>query len=657
MVGYCAPPEAFIGIAQAAGTRHMRRHSSRAGHRGALVLAALLAGIAAGAAGITPATVGADSAGPAAFTPVLPCRLVDTRHDHPQQVAAGTIRLQVTGACGVPAGASAVAVTVVATNTAAAGYVTVYPSSAAAPLASTLNYTAADTRANGTIVALSPAGQIDVAASSAADLVIDTTGYFSPAGGAATAGRFVPLSPARLTDTRSGSKLAAHAPFTVGLPAGVPADALAVAVNLTAVEPEQTGFLTVYAAGTTPGVTSVLNYPAGSAPRAATVIVPVSAAGFVVLSEAATHLLVDITGYFTGASAAAGTDGLLVARSPTRLLDTRTPSAPLYTQGAVEVTMPTGAAVAVLNVTMIPNGPGFLSALPAGTSAGTPTVSSVNAGLASRPVANMAITPASSRGVEVWSAAEAHVIVDLTGYFTGTAVAATLPARSNVKPPNPAVGGCLSGPAERDKTGRWLQQTVNKWGKIGYYSGFGDKGPLVIVGDSLTWQSIIPAMNTFIDAGYGPICLDGVISRNTLAGSASITSARSAVERIKASHPFWTSQSVRWVVALGTNDIASTGTSVGPIRQRIDGMLAAIGSTYFEVGWINLRTRRPEPWISKENAFNAQLAETPGVYVIDWATLIRPSPTTYIWQADEIHLTVFGQQARADLTVGELAQH
>jgi hypothetical protein len=249
------------------------------------------------------------------------------------------------------------------------------------------------------------------------------------------------------------------------------------------------------------------------------------------------------------------------------------------------------------------------------------------------------------------------MVVDLTGYFTGTPVPAPLPARGNVAPATPAVGGCLSGPADRDKTGRWLQQTVNKWGKVGYYAGIGEQGPLVIVGDSLTWQSIIPAMNTFIDAGYGPICLDGVISRNSLSGSASITSAKSAIDRIKGSHPFWRSQSVRWVIALGTNDIASTGTNVGPIRQRIDGLVAAVGSTYFEVGWVNLRTRRGDEWPGRENVFNEQIAATPGLYVIDWATLVAPSPPTYIWQADLIHLTVFGQQARSDLTVAALAQH
>ncbi|MFZ2441768.1 MAG: SGNH/GDSL hydrolase family protein [Ilumatobacteraceae bacterium] len=610
------------------------------------------------------ATLGAPSitgAAPAAFTPLTPCRLVDTRTDPVQRVDEGTIRLQVTGACDIPATASAVAITVVATATTQEGFVAAYPSSAARPLASVLNYSAGDTRANGTILALSPAGQIDLHTSTVAALVIDTTGYFSPTpDGAATAGRFVPLPPTRLVDTRAGGgagKLEAGSPFVVSSPGNVPADAIAVAVNLTAVEPERSGYLSVSAAGLPAGDTSVLNFPAAGQPRAATTIVPVDARGFAVLAQARTHLLVDISGYFTGPSAASGTDGLLVAISPTRLLDTRTSGAPIYAQGGIELATPADAAVVVLNVTMIPTGPGWLAAVPAGTIAGTPAVSATNAGQANRPVANMAVSPTSGRGVEVYSAVQSQVVVDLNAYFTGTPMTATIAPRGNTKPVMPAVGGCLSGPAPRDSTGRWFLQTVNTWSKIGYYPGTGPSGPVVVVGDSLTWQSIIPAMNTLIDRGYGPICLDGVISRSTLSGSASITSARSGIERIKASHPFWRMPAVRWVVAMGTNDIAVTNTNVAATRQRIDGIVAAIGSGDHLIGWINLRTRRGAPWTAREDVFNQQIAATPGVYTIDWASLVAPSPASYVWQADLIHLTVLGQQARSDLTATQLDQH
>ncbi len=621
------------------------------------VVVAMAAALGVPVQAVQAAPTGAE---PAAFTSVEPCRLLDTRHDAGSRVDDHTIRLQITGRCSVPAEATAVAVTVVAAEASGAGYMTAFPSASTRPLASVLNFDEGDTRANSTVLALSQLGQIDLFTSATAQLIVDTTGYFTPApGGTATSGRFVPLTPARIADTRTSvpGGIAGNVPYTVPLPNSVPPDAIAVAVNLTAVDPQSAGFLSVFPAGASLTTTSVLNYPSGGQPRAATVIVPVTPGGFTAISASRTHLLVDITGYFTGPSALASTDGLLVAVSPTRLLDTRTPNSPLFAAGGTEFPIPGGAAVAVLNVTMLPTGPGWLSALPAGTSAGTPAVSTTNAGLANRPVANMAITPASARGVELYSSVKAHVVVDVTGYFTGTPTPAVLSARTNLKPPDPVVGGCLSGPAERDKTGRWLQQTVNKWGKIGYYPGFGERGPLVIVGDSLTWQSIIPEMNTLIDRGYGPICLDGVISRWSLTGSASIPSARTAVERIKASHAFWTSQSIRWVIATGTNDVTATGTSATAARARIDGVVAAVGSSYHLIGWVNVRTRRGQPWISREDSFNQQVAVTPGVYVVDWDALVRPSLPTYVWNADLIHLTVVGQQARSDLTADQLDLH
>ncbi|MBP8212001.1 MAG: hypothetical protein KAY11_20745, partial [Ilumatobacteraceae bacterium] len=111
-----------------------------------VVVAAMVA--IATAPSTADATLGAPSitgAAPAAFTPLTPCRLVDTRTDPVQRVDEGTIRLQVTGACDIPATASAVAITVVATATTQEGFVAAYPSSAARPLASVLNYSAGDT--------------------------------------------------------------------------------------------------------------------------------------------------------------------------------------------------------------------------------------------------------------------------------------------------------------------------------------------------------------------------------------------------------------------------------------------------------------------------------------------------------------------------------
>src|SRR5690606_22627947 len=89
----------------------------------------------------------------------------------------------------------------------------------------------------------------------------------------------------------------------------------AVSMNVTVVQPEDFGYVTVYPCGTRPEVSSV-NYVAGAnVPNQ--VIAPVSADGEVCFySYAATHLLADINGYFPEGSG-------FTAVAPDRVFDTR----------------------------------------------------------------------------------------------------------------------------------------------------------------------------------------------------------------------------------------------------------------------------------------------------------------------------------------------
>jgi len=118
-----------------------------------------------------------------AFYTLTPCRLVDTRGAEGPAIGAGAARVFVlAGECGLPASAKAVSlnVTVVAGTT--PGNVVVYPGNLAAPLASTLNFTAGLTRANNAIVGLATNGSGTVAvknrAASAVHLILDVNGYF-----------------------------------------------------------------------------------------------------------------------------------------------------------------------------------------------------------------------------------------------------------------------------------------------------------------------------------------------------------------------------------------------------------------------------------------------------------------------------------------------
>jgi hypothetical protein len=103
----------------------------------------------------------------------------------PALSAGATRAFVMAGPCGIPPEADAVAVNVTVTQPTAPGYLTLYPLGVARPLASTINYGPAQTRANNAIVQLGSGGSIVVTcgqSSGATHLIIDVVGYFRFAG-------------------------------------------------------------------------------------------------------------------------------------------------------------------------------------------------------------------------------------------------------------------------------------------------------------------------------------------------------------------------------------------------------------------------------------------------------------------------------------------
>ena len=417
-------------------------------HRQALAACAVVALIAAvTAGGSVPAQAGDGEAGAVplttAFVPVSPCRLLDTRDSGTPIGASSEITVATAGRCGIPSGASALSLTVTATLASGSGFLTVWPTDQPRPMSSVLNFVRNSTRANGALVRLAADGSFSVFASATTHVVVDVGGAFVPATTAAT-GRFVPVAPTRLVDTRtSKNRLAAGTSLTVPLPAGVPTDATAVAVNITTTGLALPGYFAAYPTATARPLASVLNTDGIGQTRAASAIVAVNAGGFSVFSQNGGEVIVDLAGWFTGASAPSSTDGLFVPLTPTRLVDTRGVSplgtkVPLYRDGGVEIAgLPEAAAVAV-NLTIDDSRPGWIAGYAAGTD--RPSVSSINADEIGATVANLAILRQSTRGVAFLSQAREHLIVDSYGYFTGaSASAVSAPLRNTILVENPRV--------------------------------------------------------------------------------------------------------------------------------------------------------------------------------------------------------------------------
>ncbi len=372
----------------------------------------------------SPAPVAAADPPGMTFVPVTPCRLLDTRQQDARPGAGTTIRVDVSGRCGVPGGGGAVSLTVTATDASTGGYVTVKAAGTPLPETSNVNFRPGAAAANSAVVALSADGAVEAFVSSGAHVIVDVSGVFVPVAGPVTAGRFVAANPTRLLDTRltwdrrSGE-------VAVALPPGVPADAVALAVSVTLTDTSQPTFATVHPAGSARPNTSVVNSEPLDRARSSTVLAAVSGAGLSVYRSADANVIVDIIGWFTGPSAPAGLDGLFVAATPDRVWDSRSTFDPLHPGGSTERTLVEGsvaAAAAVVNVTVADaTTPGYVSAYPAGLA--RPNVSMMNVTWRA-PLAAMTVVSMSSGGSAFYSSTGVEMILDVAGWFRGQPVAA-----------------------------------------------------------------------------------------------------------------------------------------------------------------------------------------------------------------------------------------
>ena len=420
---------------------------------GAAIPLAALVGRLDVAAAASPAPRLAAIAGTSAFRALAPTRLADTRRPEEtgydpfgfDRLDAGTIRVQVTGRGTVPAAAAAAVLNVTATNAGGPGWVKVVPTGSAPAEVSNINVEGpGQILANLVTVQLPPTGQVDVVCNNPLDLVVDVAGVYVPTSVAVAAGRFVGLDQAfRVLDTR-------ERPGRAPVPGGtsqrvdvsqvVPAGASAVVVNLTVTESNGPGFWTAYVPDSPVPTASNVNTDLPNQTRANQAILPIVGTRAIdVFSQTGGHLVVDVAGYFTGATWAAGTDGLFVPSAPVRRLDTRWPGSygRMYPGWVCEANF-TGmsqAQAAVINLTTTETrGPGWFAAYAARTDRPDPA-SNLNATKARQTIANHAIARTSTAGIAVYTMAGGDVIIDVAGYFTGSPLPATRPPVQNVVPP------------------------------------------------------------------------------------------------------------------------------------------------------------------------------------------------------------------------------
>ena len=337
--------------------------------------------------------------------------------------AGSTLDVAVAGRCGVGANATAVAATVAVIDPAAPGFATIFPQGAQRPDTSTVNYGPGEVVANSQLIALG-AGGMSVYSLVATDVIVDITGYFVPVNDPVAAGRFIPTTPRRALDTRLTTSPLPGSAVRVDL--DLPADARAAMVTITVVADSGPDFVTAFPAGSARPTASVVNIDRQRQTRAGTTIVPLAPTGIDVYTLAGSDIVVDVAGYFTGALADVGRDGLFVPLAPDRLVDTRQPIGPaggprLWDGGRREFGVPAAtdewAAIVANVVATDTEDAGYLTV----GAARAPISDTSNVGYSSAQltVANQAVIPLSAAGLEVFALSSSHVIVDVTGWFTG----------------------------------------------------------------------------------------------------------------------------------------------------------------------------------------------------------------------------------------------
>lgn len=231
-------------------------------------------------------------------------------------------------------------------------------------------------------------------------------------------GEFYPLTPKRLLDTRTTSALGAGGTVDVVVAGGsstVPANAIAVVLNVTGVSPSQATFLTVYPAGSARPTASNVNPAANDVvPNLATVKVGNGGAVTLYNEVGTTHALVDVMGYFLpddGGSAG----GRFVGQTPSRVLDTRNTGI-IGARDSRTITVDATATAAVLNVTTnAPTAPSFLTVFPTGES--VPVASNLNFAK-DQTIANLVVVKLNGGQATIYNdAGSTHVIVDVVGVF------------------------------------------------------------------------------------------------------------------------------------------------------------------------------------------------------------------------------------------------
>ena len=353
--------------------------------------------------------------------------------------------------------------------------------------------------------------------------------------------QYFPVTPCRVADTRwtagqfGGPAMAANSARIFSIPSGscnIPATAAAYALNVTVIPSTPLGFLTIWPTGQPQPAVSTLNSLDMRVKANAAIVAAGSGGDVSVFVTGATHLALDINGYFAVPGETVGLAFYPVP--PCRIMDTRNGTGllagPALAEGqtrpvpvpASACGIPANAGAYSLNLTVVPTGSlGYITVWPAG--APMPVVSTLNAPTGA-VTANAAIVPAGTGGaINVYATNRTDLIVDINGYFAtagndGLAFYAVNPCRAvdtrNPSAPlgGPALTGTRSFPMGTSSCGLppaaqaySINATVVPQGMLGFLTLWPAGGTVPVVSTLNSLDGSVVSNAAMVPAGGGSI--------------------------------------------------------------------------------------------------------------------------------------------------------
>jgi len=268
-----------------------------------------------------------------------------------------------------------------------------------------------------------------VAGGGTADLIADVSGYYNDGTVEATGSGYEPIAPNRILDSRNGTG-GYTTPWGAGVTrdltlTGVPDDATAVVLNVTATNTSDGGYATLWPSGVPRPTVSNLNFaPGQTVPNLVVVAIGANRKVSLYNRLGTSDFIADLAGWYGGSQASA----VFKPITPARLLDSRNgtggPSSPWGSDTTRSIALATGtpvptpASAVVVNVTATnTTASSFVTAWP--TNVTRPIVSNLNF-VAGQTVPNLTVVQLGAQQLSLYNKiGNVDLIADVAGYFIG----------------------------------------------------------------------------------------------------------------------------------------------------------------------------------------------------------------------------------------------